>query len=321
MYRMVFTQVFCRLILISVVALFTSCSSYRILEVDVLRPATIQVERGKQIALLDRNIRKKDSSVVFTDKSVEIGLIRDFARGMNYGLTEVEYDTVISLGQRNQVMADGNIRPLPLPADSIASWGKRFKVGYIVSLEMQHFELWEDLIYSKWFVRLYEAGENAPLDSMVVQSSFFLSPGGGADDVLQKLRAAYWDGGANYIQRIIPYWERTQRRMYCRGKIMGVSDALWQAGKTEEAMKLWEAALAEQNKTAIQAAINLAWACENNGDFDTALQYLQEAEQIVSRGKMNKNSLTLYAEEYLKNIQVRISQRDKLNQSVDSYEN
>ena len=89
MYRMVFTQIFRGLIIGLVVAAFTSCTSYRLMEVEVLQPSQLQIEKGKKIALLDRNVRRKVSPVVFTDGVTEVSLIRDFANGLNYVITDI----------------------------------------------------------------------------------------------------------------------------------------------------------------------------------------------------------------------------------------
>lgn len=321
MYGMVLTQIIRRLIIISVVVVFsTSCASYRTIQIEVLRPAQIQVEAGKKIALLDRNIHRKDGPIVFQDKTEEAGLIKDFARGMNYVLVEMNYDTIIPLPGHKRVEIGKGLCPFPLPMDTILTLGNQYLADYIVSLELQYYVLGRYTIECKWGIRLYKWGESEPLD-FIVMSNVIDQPVYPDDSkyLLEAIRGAFWDEGAAYARRIIPYWEETERRVYHHGKILRLGDVLWQNGNTEEAMKLWKAAYEKSDKTAIPAGINMAWALENKGDFDSALKYLQEVEKLAKHEKVRED-ISVYIRKYIKNIKLRIEQRDILEQQMDSLE-
>lgn len=314
---MVFTQIFRGLIIGLVVAAFTSCTSYRLMEVEVLQPSQLQIEKGKKIALLDRNVRRKVSPVVFTDGVTEVSLIRDFANGLNYVMTDIGYDTVVCLTEQTRTEVDSRTVPPALPKDSVESWCKKFHVDYIISLEMIQYDIWAGDINCKWTVRMYQCGIEKPIDGFILQNRL---PGIVYSDweknLLPEMRAAFWDEGSAYAHRIIPSWVPTERRLYNLGKVLRMGDVLWQSGKQDEAIKIWKVLLKQSNKRGLKAGINLAWAYESNGDFDRALECLNRSEAIAKEKKIT-NLSSHYLKWYLQVIKERIKQRDILNQMMN----
>lgn len=320
MYGMVFTQMVLRLILVSVVMVcLGSCMPYRTLRVEVLRPAKIQIETGKRVALLDRHIRRRNSPVVFQEKKAEMDLVKDFAQGLNYVFVGMNYDTVVPI-ETSWVRSDigEGLCPFALTVDSVNVLCELYQVDYIISLELQHYEMKRHTIVGKWLIRLYESHAKEPLDFVTLQGVID-QPGfedEESDRLFQEIRASFWDQGAAYARRIIPYWEETERRVYHRGKLLGMGNSLWEKGKTEEALKIWKAAGEKSDKVAIQAKINMAWFLENEGDFDGALKFLQEALEVVKLKNM-KDDLAAYLLKYIENMELRIKQRDILEQQMN----
>lgn len=316
---MVFTQILRGLILGLVPSLFISCASYRVLQVEVLQPAKVQIGKEKRIALLERGIRLKDSPVVFQDPDVETGLIREFANGLNNTFVEMEYDTLTILTSRDRYVVDNNAFPHPFPADTISSLCRKFNTDYVISVEMQYFENVKDLLAVKWFMRLYQNGVAAPVDSVTLVNVLPLIDQIDNYGLLQEIEVACWDEGSNYARRIVPYWTETARRIYTQGKVLRMGDVFMQENKTDEAIEIWEGACKLSGKTAIQARINLAWIYENAGDFDTALGFLQEAVKIAQEKNMN-GQLTDYLQKYLLAIRQRILHQELLEKQINTVE-
>lgn len=323
MYRMFSFPMFCRSFFLAAAFSFTSCMSYRELQVEVFCPAEIPIEKGKKVMLLDRNIYSKDSQVVFQDERAEAGLSGDFVRGMNYVSVGAGGDTVVSLPVQRRTELERGACPSPLPDDSLLFWAGRFGADYIVSLELQYYELESRVLECKSLVRLYEWGKSEPVDSVVLGAVVRWPEIEGEEeepDLFQHIRAAYWDEGVACAKRIFPHWEEGVRRVYKNGKMLGMGDALWQDGQTGKAVKIWESACGKSSGTGVRARINLAWAAEHEGDFRLALRYLQEAEEMAGRVKTGTD-LDAYLKRYLREIKRRIERQESLERQTDFLEN
>ena len=322
MYRMVFTQVFCRLIMPWVVIVFSSCSSYRVFQVEILQPSTIDLEDSKRVALLYRNNHLKDDPVVFSDKLVELRIIDDFTKGLNHVFMDMSYDKIDPFcitKEHNTTKTD----ILPLPVDTIVNWCDRFNVDYIVSLEMIHYKIQNSQIYCNWFIRLYKVNESFPIESIVLRDTLPESTAyynSSREVLLEDIRISFWDKGAEYARRISPYWVKSERRVYDSGKTLGMGDFLFKNGHIEEAINIWMSSSNTANKKAIKSNINLAWVYENSGDFETALEFLLKAEKIAKQKNKN-NQLTIYIQEYLQKIQQRMEKSEILDRQIISIEN
>lgn len=60
----------------------------------------------------------------------------------------------------------------------------------------------------------------------------------------------------------------------------------------------------------------MPWACESNGDFDRALEYLNRSEAIAKEKEIT-NLSSRYLKWYLQAIKERIKQRNILNQMMN----
>lgn len=296
-----------------------SCATYRVLEVEVLQPAQIQIEQGKRIALLDRGIRKENSPIIFSDPLGDMELVSEFASGINSITTAMEYDTILMLMGKERFFLKDNLYPFLLSADSVKSWCNKFKVDYLISIDMIYYEKSRYYLNNKWKISLYKNNAVTVLDSITLVSLLPNQEYEDSDFLLQDLHVAYWEQGAKYARRIIPYWEQTERRVYHRGKVLSLGAVLLNNGKIDEAVEVWDGARKLSDKTAIQASINLAWVYENAGEFDYALNLLQEAKNTAEQ-KGIQNETTIYLEKYIQTIQKRIQQQEILNKQINSME-
>lgn len=312
---MVFAQILRRLIILSAVSLMVSCATYRVLDVEILQPAKIQVEPGKRMALLDRGLRKENSPIVFSEPLEDTELIREFGYGLNSVMTEMEYDTVLMLTGKERFFVKDNIYPFLLPADSVTAWCSKFNVDYIISLDMVYFEKNGYYLRAKGKVSLYKNDAQAALDSITLDKLLPYTAYEDTDLLLQDLHVAFWEQGEKYARRIIPSWAATTRRVYNYGKVLGLGDVLFKEGKTNEAIEIWEGALKISDKMAIQASINLAWVYENEGDYEYALTLLKEAKTLAEQKGIHNQDI-IYLEKYIGTIQQRIQQQEILNQQI-----
>lgn len=309
------TRFLCRLICLSVLFLFMSCAPYRILPIEILQPAKIQLDYSKRIALLDRNIHRENSPVVFTEPDTAVSVAKEFVKGINYVFTNMNLDTVFHLKAGDSVAVAEGVFPFAFPADTIQLLCQKYQIDYIISTEIQYYEYQKNTITSKWLIRLYENGQESPLDSVTISKHITEIEYINEKDLHSFLKAIFWDGGMEYAQRIVPSWLQTERRVYRQGKVLGMGDLFLQEDKTEEAIGIWESALQLSPRTAIKARINLAWIYENAGDFEQALAFLQEAEKLANE-KRFKNTVTVYLKEYIRLIKQRIDYRDQLDKQM-----
>lgn len=315
---MVFTQILCRIAFLLWVSTLVSCTTYRTLPIEILEPAKIVLEPGKKVALLDRNIRYPDHKKMFINYIPELDrayAFQEFSNGINYILTGSNYlDTALLLQEKGSSFVPDSTMPSPLNIDSVRSLCETFHVDYLISVEVQFYNMENrgSELKNNWFIRLYAKDKTSPLDSILLQDRIdeaYISNEEFAYYVLD----GTWGLGVNYAERIVPHWGQTERRVYCKGKVLGVGDACLQANNPEEAYRIWFGAMQIPGKTAILAAMNLAWLYENNTDFEGALSFLLQAQKMASTVKIDTGEKN-YLEQYIEIIRKRIADKELLDQ-------
>ena len=274
------------IILWMAVGLFSSCVSYRVLDVEVLEPAVVHLERGSRLAFFDRNAEGRETIIRFAEPSVRRELTVEFGRGMDYQLLQAGLDTVLLLGNYQEEKVDSLSAQPPLVRDSVWAICSRFGLDGLVSLEAVFYDYRQGDIHCRW---------------------------------LELLSVLYWDAGARYAQRLVPSWQETQRRIYRRGKVLGLGDAFLRNERVKEAEALWEQVASLPDKTGVQACINLAWIAESREDFVRAQEWLLRAEDLAGQGKVEGKTVA-YLQEYLRLLEKRIAQRKLLESQIDLYE-
>lgn len=281
-------------------------------------PAKIVLESGKKVALLDRNIGYPDYQKRFINYIPELNrasVFQEFSNGINHVLTGSNYlDTALLLQEKGNSFVAHSTLPQPLTPDSIRSLCETFHVDYLISVELQFYKMEnrDSELKNNWFIRLYAKDKASPLDSVLLQDKInevFT----GNEEFAYHILDGTWRLGANYAERIVPHWEQTERRVYRKGKVLGVGDACLQANNPEEAYRIWIGAMQLPGKTAILAAINLAWLYENNTDFESALSFLLQAQQMVLTVKIDTEEKN-YLEQYIRMIKKRITDKKLLDQ-------
>lgn len=314
MYRMVFTQVFCRLIAISAgLVMGASCSTYRILPIEIFEPGQVFVDSGKRIAYFDRNIcyrSDKDFFLRAYDIPMRMDASENFFDGLKAGLSDNGHKDTLLYMQATSHTYPNEQTPEPIEPLQLREFFGQFKMDYIIVLEYHRFrrDTNSTKYKSEWFLRLYSEQDSVAIDSFTFKQ-----------DLREVLDADHnsaesdWNNGYRYAERIIPHWTRTVRRVYNKEKVLRVGDLFLRNGNIDQAFELWKAALSQPPKVALRASVNIAWLYENSGDFEMARQVLTEALQ-KAKEKNIVNEDAIYLNEYLKMIEKRILSEKKLNQ-------
>lgn len=310
MYRMVFTQIFCWLIIIIGSCCFLSgCAPYKTVRIETLEPAQVFLDGGDRIAFLDRNIFFQPDSprVSFLPKR----LANSFSDGLSTGLMNAMSPTEPIILENTEAKRRKEQFSQPLDYQQVARLCSKFKIDYIVSLE-NHFLEFKDQTYQyNWIIRLYHDGSSTPIDSCVSEKKSILKTDGSMNELLD----VSWENGMKYAERIKPYWKEDERRVYRKGKALHLGYVFFRAGQLEEAIQMWSAARQVSPEQAVRASFNLAWLYENSGDMETAAQILKEADQ-QAKGQDIKSEDADYLKKYLKRIEQRIENIKLLDNQI-----
>lgn len=306
-----------RFIALAFLLLPISCTTYRVMQVEVLEPAAVPLAKGSRVALFDRNIQKEGNAVQFADPGVGNELQVAFGDGMNHCFVEMGYDTVMLLGNYRQMRVADIGAVEALPEDTVRAFCRRYDADFVASLEMMAYDYEEDDILCQWFLRLYGAEGGMAVDLVVLEErlpeeSFTID----SYDLLDYLAGLFWDAGVSYARRLVPTWNAVERRIYRQGRVLALGEAYWRNGQDAEAEEVWQRASRLSGKTAVQAYVNLAWLQESREDFACALELLREAERIAQEENVS-GGVADYVDEYIRILEKRLRERDILSQQMD----
>lgn len=309
----------CRLILLGGVGMGVfSCSTYRTFSVEILQPAKVYLEPGTHIALLDRNLKSEGSVGRLLGKYADMdrhNLFLEFANGMKQVFAGAPFfDTLIPLAVETERLWEQEHLPRPMNADTIRHLAEEFNLDYIAVVELQYYRSEQKSFRNIWFVRLYEATNGQIIDSVLLSSQLDWDRVEEMEFPTSVLDGA-WDKGVEFAQRIMPYWEETERRVYDGGKVLGMGDAFYKDDKMEEAEQVWQGAMQLSPKMALRAAINLAWLAENAGEFRKAADLLEEARKLAYLHHLRGNDVN-YLQQYIRLIDLRIKRNQILDRQI-----
>ncbi|MEG2340566.1 MAG: DUF6340 family protein [Odoribacter sp.] len=317
---MVFTQILRRLVYIALCGILSSCTAYRTLQIEMLEPSQIQLNEGKHIALLDRNICYQMNPIRFIERYEEVSrenLYAQFTLGLADLFADTErFDSIVPLAAQEVTVLENQTLPKPLSPDSVTSLCQKYKVDYLISIELFYYDIPQTtgVLSNHWLIRLYTPQAPFLLDSVILNHKLTaVYPENG--ELLNAIIDGAWQEGRNYAQRIVPYWKSDKRRIYNSGKVLTLGDNFLKDKNIEEALNIWNGALNISTKMAIKASANIAWIYEDAGDFEGAADVLQEACRLAIENRIN-NADVVYVQNYLHIIQQRIEKRQLLDQEI-----
>ena len=312
MYGMGVVKILCQLILygwLFTALLCTSCAGYRVVQIDVLEPADVTLEKNKKIGFWDRNIRPLcDSSFVLNNYS---GISSDelaygFYSALQAALGESETDSLPFMAGRDKRYVPDQEFPVPLVAESLVMIGQHFGVDYIVALEKMGYRIdaSEKHVKCDLLLRLYSCSRGNVLDSVFYENDLQEALVNGYD-LTDYMKGVTGELGAEYACRLKPCWQTVERRIYNGGRVLKMGDVFFQHNAREQAVQLWDAATRLTPRQAVRGYLNLAWLYEMEGDFSLARQMLQKGMEVAEEKGLD-NTDTDYLKMYMEIIVKRI---------------
>lgn len=292
-----------------------SCTAYRNFQIEVLEPALVSIDVSKRIALYDRNIRNAESALRIEKEDTEYLLLREFVNGLDSHRTILEKDTVILLKNNQLIYFKDGKSPQYLSCDTLDFLCRKYKIDYLLSLEMISYKMCGDDINCYWKLCLYQQGINDPIDSVIINKSLLVNTEM-PDAMFDDLATAYWEGGYVYAHRIIPTWEKTARRVYRQGRVLALGSIYMETEQVEKAAEIWIRAAEMQNKKSIKANLNLAYLYESTGDYRQAQHYLERAQELTQIINVN-HKLMDYIHRYMRILDDRIRKEFILKKQIN----
>lgn len=297
----------------------SSCSSYRTMDIEVMKPAEVYLTETGKLGYWDRNIRKAaDTSFALYHYE---GISPDqlsflFYTGISEGWAENGgMDTMPVLYGKQTMFVTGEGFPARVLPEQLKQIGIELGLSYLVVLENYTYQLKTENHQTdcRYYIRLYSCHTGEVLDSLIYTEDLTeCLYNGDFQDYMQWLAH---QKGREYAQRLSPYWEADSRRIYNGGKILRTGDYLFTMGNTEEALKLWKAVICRKPQEALKGYLNIAWFYENQGEFDMAKEMLLEAWQLADKNHIRNRDVD-YLNEYLKSIDIRIQDKKTLDKQL-----
>lgn len=317
MYRMVSTQIFCRVITV-IICLMTaaSCRTYRTLSIDVLEPAQVLLKNKGKIAYYDRNIRYKSDNAYFLrtyDIPMRTQASGSFFEGLAAGLKANDRQDTVLLMEERKITFPEIFPPAEASQAELRRLFQTLNLQYIITLEYQHITKQEtgSGFQTEWLLRLYSKDNITAIDTFIHKEPVkYTVP---SDN--EYLEEDSWNIGYHYAERLVPHWKNSVRRVYNKGKVLRLGDSFLKGNNTDQAFNVWEAALGKSPQLTIKAAINIAWLYENAGDFELAWQILSNALQQAKEQNIVNEDVD-YLNKYLKIIEERIKAKEQLDMQL-----
>ena len=270
-----------------------SCSSYKVLNIDVLHPGELNIgNKNAQILFIDRKLVHESDSLSAYQLFASLRLRRDevvnhFYNGVRDGLRNGVQPILLvkGLGLNTGYIPDG-YTPAPISPEGIAALEKISGQTYVLSVE-----------YCKF-----------GLDGA---SRLTLFEGNNYDIICN----FFYNNGVKYAERLVPTWKPEQRRIYTNNRLLNLGYYHFENENDEEAQRIWNAALNLKPKVAARAAVNLAWFYEKDGNFSSAKALLEAALKTLQANNINDN-LSVYITDYIKRLEKRIQDETKIMEQL-----
>lgn len=306
------------------VGFLASCSSYKVLNIDVLHPGELNVgNKNAQILFIDRKLMHESDSLSAYQLFASLRLRRDevvnhFYNGVRDGLRNGVQPILLvkGLGLNTGYIPDG-YTPAPISPEGIAALEKISGQTYVLSVEYCKFGLdgaSRLMLDTNLFVRLYDP-EGIVVDSATTHK---------LDDVDETLFEGnnydiicnfFYNNGVKYAERLTPTWKPEQRRIYTNNRLLNLGYYHFENENDEEAQRIWNAALNLKPRVAARAAVNLAWFYEKDGNFSSAKALLEAALKTLQANNINDN-LSVYITDYIKRLEKRIKDETKIMEQL-----
>ncbi len=315
-----------------VLLIVISCKSYEEMHYDVLCPAEYSVSPEiKSIVIIDNSypFNANDAHIAYVDgDKVHLDTVRvdTFTSVIISNLKqELElrqfFDTVYLDTLQYNTLKEGSLFKVFKPSE-ITSICDKFNVDAVLSLEGAQYSteiIAQDMgeeyfstmdVSSLLFWRMYDRYGDKPIYKTAQADTIFWS-GVGVDinhsvSSFPAIQSAILElgeyMGVSFADKIVPYWEPVNRRLYKSGNPYFVSAAEW-LGKNNryEAEKLWGYIYEKgTDKNKCRAANNIAVSMEVRGELQKAMEWAYksylvcEASGSLTNGEDKRVAKQLY---------------------------
>lgn len=301
-----------------------SCGSYKVLDIDVLKPGGINLRDGNmQIMFVDRKlIHASDSlsglQLYFNLRLQRDDLVKCFYEGVRDGLYNGVRPVAFirGLGLTKKYISDG-IEPEPIIPEEIRKLVNYSKVTHTLAVEYCRINLDPSLcltLNDNLLIRLYDSNGQV-IDSVNSSQLNAVNDSYVGNDDRETICNFFYDKGVSYAERLTPSWKSEERRIYTDNRVLSVGYHFFQNEDVNEARRIWEAALALKPNVAAKAAVNLAWLYEKDGNFSGAKALLEAAEKTLQKANIS-NKVSVYIREYIEILDRRIKDETKIMEQI-----
>ena len=292
-----------------VALLFQSCYQIRPIQIEVVKPAKIEIPKNiSKLTVLNAsvpkynvpitnetqaNFFKLDSTITsqltigvysiinesprFTDIVLHNKL---YHKAQDSFLQPIEWKDLEQICYQNNTESIVAIEAFSM-SDTLITFSSLTQNGYVVDNSL--------LLICKSFWRIYNPSKKQLVHQWVQQDSIYMNEFGSIkhfrsklkkDDVRKWLAGILSDEIAYKISnKIAPYWITVKRDVYLTmNEEMQIASLLVNDNKWKQAASIWKKYVVNENvKLAAKACHNMALVCEVEGRLDVALIWLQKA--------------------------------------------
>jgi hypothetical protein len=302
------------LIYLIVFSAATSCTLYRQIPIEVLRPREISIPQETGVALLYRNFKHTDDSLhlYYRDNS---NLIKVDPNSMENCDSIISTNCLNKLGQYiesydiadNIIQLSFNTLPrqygeylTPLPPEVIQTVGARNGAGMIISLESISYlfsqysivtdpEILCDVVMTtSWAVYASRTGtmihRTTMEDTLLWYRTIDTGNGNHPPKRMTALKAAAEKSAARFANKFVTGWEEVQRTIIIPPlqEFKVAADYAF-THEWDKALKLWELYTPDRfGRLAVSARFNAALAREMSDDIEGALHWIGLAQNLAA---------------------------------------
>ena len=303
---------------------FASCGSYKVLNIDVLQPGEMNLGPGNvQVLFVDRKIIHEADSLSALQLYTALRLRRDdivncFYDGLRAALRSGVRPILMvkGLGLTPTYVPDG-YEPKPISPAGINELKKITGLTHVLAVEYCKFGIDASsrlTLDSNLLVRLYDVEGNVVHSVRSDKLDALEHMRVGTDDYAT-ICNFFYDCGVDYAERMTPTWKPEERRLYTGNRVLDLGFYYFDKEDTDEARRIWSAALNLKPKVAAKAAVNLAWLYEQEGNFSGAKALLEAALKTLGQSNAN-DKLSVYIKTYIDRLDKRIKDETKIMEQI-----
>ncbi len=320
----------------------SSCTNYKVINIEVLSPAKYSFPKGTQNIVLLNNANEQAPNIGHYSYKQDIGSIYSNKREkISNDNVKVDNTTTIALRSMSNMLNSLNIfssvniaqiKDSPrIDYENINNYFQEYNSDVIVVLEdVSYIDEYTQYYYSYYSSSEYELKVKSnvhwkiysknryiiPYEYIQQDTAYWTSTSINRPECIQE---AIWNNTTKAAQQIIPYWVTVNRLYYTSsGYIYNNIDNLANANKWEEAATLWMQIYQGEKKNSTKKgrmAYNMALYFELKNDMLSAMEWLNTAKDIFKNKKNAEEELSI-CNTYYEILSRRAKTQELLNRQL-----